>query len=53
MNQKLIPDKSENNHTFLNVYANYPKPMGPIPGSRGTPHGLLLSSRLVIETSEM
>ena len=49
MNQKLIPDKSENNHTFLKGYANYPKPMGPIPGSRGTPHELFLSFGLVIE----
>ena len=49
MNQKLIPDKSENNRTSLKGYANYPKPMGPIPGPRGTPHGLFLSSGLVIE----
>ena len=53
MNQKRIPDKSGNNLTSLKGYGNYPKPIGPIPGSRGTPHGLLLSSGLVIETSEM
>jgi len=49
MNQKLISDKSKNNHPFIKGYENYPKPMGPIPGSRGTPHGLLLFSGLVIE----
>ena len=53
MNQKLIPGKIEINHTLLKNYRNYPKPVVPIPVLRGTPHSLLLSSGLVIETSEM
>ena len=53
MNQKLIPGQSENNHALLKGYANYPKPIGPIPGARATPHGLLLSSGLVIKKNRV
>jgi hypothetical protein len=43
MNQKLISDKSEKNHTYhtyLKDYGNYPKPIGSILGLPGTPHVL-------------